>query len=302
MSSARSSYNDLKTFTLQALETESTLTARRPVSAQALSKLEKTMTLTPGISTSHRILIGLMLGALSSCCQAGKVEPAPEPAPKLLEKTPSKANSEEERSVKPGINDNFKDPKLQPATWVERWEVESREVYANRNSILEALNIKPGMAVADIGAGTGLFVPALAASVEASGKVFAVDIAEPFLAHIRARAAKEKLSQVFTVLGQEKSCSLPKASVDRILICDTYHHFEFPRGMLASILGSLKVGGEVLIIDFERIEGVSSDWVMGHVRAGKDVVRAECEAAGFKVEPLKLEGLKENYALRLTRS
>jgi hypothetical protein len=65
---------------------------------------------------------------------------------------------------------------------------------------------------------------------------------------------------------------------------------------MKSLLGSLKRGGTVVVIDFERIKGVTRDWLLGHVRAGKQVFRNEIEDAGLTfVEELKIDGFKENY-------
>ena len=89
---------------------------------------------------------------------------------------------------------------------------------------------------------------------------------------------------------------LPPASVDLVFICDTYHHFEFPHKTMSSIAKALKPGGRVALLDFERVEGKSSDWILGHVRAGKEVFSKEIEEAGFElVEELDL--FEENYFL-----
>ena len=85
----------------------------------------------------------------------------------------------QDKSVKPGINDTFKDPKVQE--YVEKFEVESREVFQKRNSIVEACGVKPGTVVADIGAGTGLFTRMFSKAVGPEGRVVAVDIAKNFL-------------------------------------------------------------------------------------------------------------------------
>jgi precorrin-6B methylase 2 len=204
-------------------------------------------------------------------------------------------------SVKPGINEKFLDPQLKVEEWTERFETESREIFHNREAILKALDLKPGMAAADIGAGTGLFTLPMAAAVGTEGKVFAVEIAKNFLDHIRARANKTQASNIVTILGTEKSVELPEASIDLAFICDVYHHFEFPRASLASLHKALKPGAQLVLIDFKRIEGVSSDFILGHVRAGQEVFEAEVTAAGFeKVSEVK-DLLQENYFVKFVR-
>lgn len=207
----------------------------------------------------------------------------------------------DEASVKPGINDKFLDPALKVDEWTGKFETESREIFHQRKEIVAALGIKPGMAIADIGAGTGLFTLPFANAVGAGGKVFAVEIAPKFLQHIRERAQKAGVANVETVLGTSHSVELPAGSIDIAFICDVYHHFEYPKASLASIHQALKPAGELVVIDFKRIPGASSDFVMGHVRAGQEVFEAEIAAAGFeKISEIK-DVLKENYFVRFRR-
>ncbi len=208
-----------------------------------------------------------------------------------------------QESVKPGINEKFLDPNLKVAEWLKRFEVESREVFDAREAVLKACRIQPGMQVADVGAGTGLYTRLFSQAVGGDGWVYAVDINARFLEHIQARAKSEGQSNITTVLSPQDSVSLPPSSVDLVFLCDTYHHFEFPPPTLASIVSAMKPGGELILIDFERIEGVSSEWIMGHVRAGKEVFRAEIEAAGLElVREEAVKGLEENYFLRFRKS
>ncbi len=205
----------------------------------------------------------------------------------------------DEASVKPGINKNFVDPNLDVDSYVEQFEIESREVFVKRERILAACEIEKGDTVADIGAGTGLFTRMFSVEVGSEGWVYAVDIAPRFIEHINGEAAKHKLNNITGVLCAENSINLPPNSADVIFVCDTYHHFEYPKSTLASIKRALKKDGHLILIDFERIEGESREWLMGHVRAGKEVFRAEVEDAGFKlIEEKKINGFEENYFLK----
>jgi predicted methyltransferase len=207
----------------------------------------------------------------------------------------------EDKSVKPGINDKFRDPNLKVEEWTQKFETESREIYQQREKIFAAVGVKPGMNVADIGAGTGLFTLPFAKAVGTDGKVFAVEIAQKFLDHINSRAKQAGVSNVASVLCTDRSVELPEASVDLAFICDVYHHFEFPQASLASLHKALKPGGTIVLIDFKRIPGQSSDFVMGHVRAGQEVFESEIVAAGFeKVAEVK-DVLKENYFVKFRR-
>src|SRR5262249_18832663 len=133
------------------------------------------------------------------------------------------------------------------------------------------------------------------------GKVYAVDIAPAFLHHIEKTCKENKITNVETIQCDQFSTRLPRNSVDLVFICDTYHHFEFPQRTLQSIHDALRPGGQVILIDFQRIEGKSSEWILGHVRAGKEVFVGEIKSAGFK--PVGEEDfLKENYLVRFEKT
>jgi len=199
----------------------------------------------------------------------------------------------QEASVKPGINDPFRKPDVK--AFVERFEGESREIFEKREAIAKACQIKPGMTVADIGAGTGLFTRMFAREVGPKGQVFAVDIAREFLEHIEKTARDQGLANIKTILGADASPRLKENSADLVFICDTYHHFEFPKSMLKDIRAAMRPGGKLVLIDFIRIPGTSRAWIVDHVRAGQEVVEAELIAAGFRKVSETKGVLKENY-------
>lgn len=205
-----------------------------------------------------------------------------------------------EQSVKPGVNTEYLKPDLDVENWVERFEREGREIYDNREKIVAAAGIRPGAAVADIGAGTGLFTPLFSKAVGQRGRVYAVDIVPAFVERIRAQAATNHLTNVEAVLCTERSVELPQESIDLAFICDVYHHFEYPRSSLDSIYRALRPGGEIFLVEFKRIPGVSSDWTLNHVRAGQEVFTEEIEAAGFKMVQ-EIDMLKDNYVLRFRK-
>ena len=202
----------------------------------------------------------------------------------------------QEKSVKPGINDAFKNPDINK--YLKTFEGESREIYQQRQKIVGVCGLQPGMIVADIGAGTGLFTRLFARELGPEGKVYAVDISEKFLAYIERTCREAGLRNVITVQGSNVSPNLPPHGVDLVFICDTYHHFEYPFRMMAAIHQALKPQGKVVLIDFHRIPGKSSEWVLGHVRAGQEVFEKEILSCGFrKLREEKELGLKENYCI-----
>ena len=215
---------------------------------------------------------------------------------------PANQPSSEEKSVRPGINEKFVDSKLDVTEWLGRFEVESREVFAFRTNVLKACGIEEGQHVADIGAGTGFFSRMFAEAVGEKGQVFAVDISPRFVEHLTRQGRKDKLANLEVVLCSDRSVKLPAESVDVAFVCDTYHHFEYPTSTLASIHDALKPGGTLIVIDFERIPGKSREFLLNHVRAGKDVFRSEIESAGFElVKEVGIEGFEENYFLKFRK-
>lgn len=204
----------------------------------------------------------------------------------------------EEPSVRPGINEHYGSARYED--WVGVFESPRREVYARRHAIVDALDLADGTSVADIGAGTGLFTLLFAREVGPGGLVYAVDIAPDFVASILERARAEGLDNVKGVVNDPRDARLPEAAVDLAFLCATYHHFEYPQSMLASIRRGLRPGGRLVVIDFRRVPGLSSPWVMSHVRAGRQQVISEVEAAGFElVEDSDL--LRTNYFLEFRR-
>jgi ubiquinone/menaquinone biosynthesis C-methylase UbiE len=202
------------------------------------------------------------------------------------------------QGASPEINAQYQNPDF--GLWQRNLETEGREVYEKRVAILDAVGLKPGQAVADVGAGTGLFTRLFAGRVGPQGRVYAVDIAAEFIRGNLRRARAEGHRNVVGIESSQSDTRLPGASVDVVFVCDAYHHFEDPAAMLASIRRALRPGGTLVIVDFERIPGVSPDWIFKHVRAGKETFRREIEAGGFRFAG-EVKLMRENYFLRFTR-
>jgi len=200
----------------------------------------------------------------------------------------------QEQSVKPGINKPFADPNV--GLFVGIFEGESREVFRYREAVVALLGLEQGMDVADIGAGTGLFTRIMAPWVGDSGRVYAVDIAAKFLDHIETENREAGIENVDLVRCDQHTTNLAPNSVDRVFVCDTYHHFEFPHDTLTSIRRALRPDGRLMIVDFERVEGLSKAFVLGHVRCGKGTVTDEVRDAGFSLVA-EIPMMEEQYVL-----
>jgi SAM-dependent methyltransferase len=98
------------------------------------------------------------------------------------------------------------------------------------------------------------------------------------------------------VRGNQDTTNLPKGSLDLVFLSDVYHHFERPERVLGSLRESLKPGGRLILVEFDRVEGRSTAFVLKHVRAGREVFIKEIESAGFKRTAFaKAPVLKENF-------
>lgn len=241
-----------------------------------------------------------LLWTLTACLVRGQES---QPSVALQEATTAEIKRAE--NLPDDINRGFLDPDMDPEEYLKRFEVESREVFAKRREIVDSLEIRPGDAVGDIGAGTGLFLKPLSVAVGESGKVYAVEISPSFIRHLKQRVQAESLENAQVVYCSDREANLAKNSVDRLLICDVYHHFEFPDSTMQSLYAALRPGGLLVVVDFYREPDVSperQEWLKGHIRAPLEVFRKEIEQVGFQFkDQVDIPGFKENYLIRFTK-
>ena len=149
--------------------------------------------------------------------------------------------------------------------------------------LVQSIGVKPGMTVADVGTGVGYMLPHLSAAVGSQGKVLGEDIFDDFLAKARATAEQAGLKNVEFVKGTERSANLPAGKVDVILALDSYHHFNYPKEMLASFKSALKPDGRLAIVEYYKREGAMGNGTSAvtHIRLDDADVVKEVEAAGF---------------------
>jgi precorrin-6B methylase 2 len=135
------------------------------------------------------------------------------------------------------------------APWLERPEREQEE---RISVMIDALGLKPGMVVADLGAGSGRLTLMMARKVGATGKVLAVDIQREMLDLIADKLNRRNIRNVELVLAEAKSPRLKPASVDLVLMVDVYHELEFPYEMMLEVSRAVKPGGRVVLVEFRR--------------------------------------------------
>jgi ubiquinone/menaquinone biosynthesis C-methylase UbiE len=182
------------------------------------------------------------------------------------------------------------------ADWLDRNERESEE---NPEGALEAIGLKSGMVVADIGAGTGYMTLRMARRVGPSGKVYAEDVQPEMLRRLRQNAAEGKLNNIQTVLGGEADPKLPPASLDLILLVDVYHEFSQPQKMLRKMREALKPDGRLVLLEYRKED--PSIPIRPEHKMSVQEVKLETEAEGFHLDKV-LETLPRQHILILTKS
>jgi ubiquinone/menaquinone biosynthesis C-methylase UbiE len=167
------------------------------------------------------------------------------------------------------------------AAYIASLEDPARDQWQKPDAVVEALKLRPGEVVADIGAGSGYFSLRFARAVGDRGRVYAVDIDPEMIRHLNRRRRDEHLRNVVTVLSDPDDPLLPEGSVDRVVIVDTWHHVEDHATYLQRLRKVLRPGGQVVQIDFQKRElPVGPPLSMKIAR--EDLVK-EMEAAGFQL-------------------
>ena len=167
---------------------------------------------------------------------------------------------------------------FQGIDWLERLEREKEEKVS---TLIKNMKIMPEDIIADIGAGSGYHVFRIAPLAK-NGLVYAVDIQTEMLRAIKKIKRSKNVINVETILGSEKSINLPKHSVDKILMVDVYHEFNFPVEIIESIKNTLKPNGKLFLIEY-RGEDSSVPIKKIHKMTEKQAIK-EMEAAGFKLK------------------
>jgi SAM-dependent methyltransferase len=182
------------------------------------------------------------------------------------------------------------------ADWLERSE---REMEEHPDAALDAIGIKPGMVVADVGAGTGYMTLRMARRVGPSGKVYANDVQPEMLRRLRQNAAKEKLGNIETVLGTEADPKLPPGKLDLILLVDVYHEFSQPQKMLQRMREALKPDGRLVLLEYRKED--PSIPIRPEHKMSVQEVKTEVEAEGFRMDQV-LETLPRQHILILKKT
>jgi ubiquinone/menaquinone biosynthesis C-methylase UbiE len=159
-----------------------------------------------------------------------------------------------------------------------------REERQHPRDIVDAMGLKPGMSVADLGTGVGFMLPYLSHVVGDTGLVYAEDISNDFLDKAKLKVQVQNLKNVKFVLGTDRDPKLPADSIDAVLLLEVYHHFDYPEQMLAHIRDSLLSDGKLTIADYyKRPDAMPGGRAMEHIRLDQDDVIREVEQNGFRL-------------------
>ena len=185
-----------------------------------------------------------------------------------------------------------------------------REGWQKVGEIFDAMQVKPGAVVADIGAGDGFFTSRLSKAVGPDGHVHAVDVAADTLRRLRKRVEDDKLANVTVIEGAVDDPRLPEASLDAILIVNAYHEMTQHQLMLAKMKAALKAGGRLVIVEpiaASRRDVTRKEQARNH-EISADFVRADAREAGFTEIELRdpfttrVQSKDEEWMLVLTPS
>ena len=178
--------------------------------------------------------------------------------------------------------------------WLERLESPSRAAWQKPDEVVDALALKAGDAVADIGAGSGYFSTRFARAVGETGKVFAVDIDEGLVRHLRERASREKLGNMEAVFATPDDPKLAARSVDVVFICNVLHHVENRAAYYKKLAAALRPGGRLAAVDFFKRELPVGPGV--EMKIAREAMLRELRDAGFRIEE-EFEFLPHQYFL-----
>lgn len=179
--------------------------------------------------------------------------------------------------------------------WVKVFDDPARDAWQKPDELLRSLGVSSGQTIADLGAGTGYLSVRVAKVVGEGGRVLAIDVEPKLVAHMKERAARERLPQMQATLTTADDPGLPEGAVDLVLVVDTWHHIDERVRYLAKVARGLKPGGRVAVVDFKK-----GDFPVGPPDPHKlapERVEDEFRRGGFTLVRRDVELLPYQYVL-----
>jgi ubiquinone/menaquinone biosynthesis C-methylase UbiE len=177
----------------------------------------------------------------------------------------------------------------------DAWEARHNR-YQPPEEVMDAIGVKEGMVIAEVGAGRGRYVVHMAARVGKTGKIYANDIDEDKLEYLNVRCERDSIDNVETILGKLTDPLLPKGKMDIVYFINTYHHLDKPVELMRNILPALKPDGRMVIIehDSDKYPAAGS----GHSTEQK-VLLDQAKEAGFEL--VRIETFLERDNINIFR-
>jgi cyclopropane fatty-acyl-phospholipid synthase-like methyltransferase len=230
------------------------------------------------------LVVALPALVLAAGCSTDKK--AEETEPRTIKHHKAKGTGHAEKADHAKKSDHQKKRFTQPEKLAKSWNAPERDEWQRPQAVVDAMNIGPGMTVADVGTGTGYFVPYLSEAVGDDGRVFAVDIESAMLDYVDQLSKEKGLENVETILSAQTKTNLEPNSTDRVLIVNTWHHIPDRAEYAKHLKSRLTEDGSVWIVDYTR-ESPSGP-PKKHRLKPEEIVQ-ELEAGGFDAEVHSLE-------------
>ncbi len=225
-----------------------------------------------------KVLALVLLAVLAVACGSASPAPAAPPHAHAHARGHGHGSANEGRHKSPLVH------RFEKADdWVPRFESADRAAWQKPSEVITLMDIADGMTVADVGAGTGYFLPYLSRAVGESGKVLALDIEEDMVRYMTERAAREHLGNVLARVVAPNDPELAPNTVDRILIVDTWHHIPDRVAYARKLADAMTPNGRLLIVDFTMQSDIGPP--VAH-RIGKEEIVAELRAGGLEAEAI----------------
>ncbi|AMV36097.1 class I SAM-dependent methyltransferase [Planctomyces sp. SH-PL62] len=201
-------------------------------------------------STGRLLAAILCAGAFLTAPAARAQQPAPEPSGEVKPQPPARAKAKAPRRDRPGFYKGRRIADVMSWQGVEWLFRETRVEEEQPEAMLDALEVAPGMTVADVGAGAGYHSIRLARRVGDEGVVLATDVQPQMLRMLRDNAKAAGVRNVRPLLASQRETKLPAGEVDLILMVDVYHECSDPETLLDGLLAALKPGGRLVLVEF----------------------------------------------------
>lgn len=177
--------------------------------------------------------------------------------------------------------------------WVKVFDDPARDAWQKPTHVVALMKLEAGLTVVDLGTGTGYFLPYLAQGVGSTGKVLALDVEPDMVRYVKERAVREKLSNVDVRVIRVDDPGLVEASVDRVLIVDTWHHIPERRAYASKLARALRPKGAIYVVDFTKD---AQHGPPKHHRIPPEQVIEELASSGLAAKAIPSE-LPEQYVV-----